>query len=274
MDRPNALINSIKTFKYPSHEDTLDRSMNILTLVPFDGFVPIMTEIIKGVYRDTGDKKICYISLNKPVKAMLATFHGEGLNIERFHIIDAVTKMAIPTPKPVENTTYVSSPAALGEIYSAFSQLVDQEDFGAVILDSISTILVYEQPSVAIKFLHVLITKATVKGCHGAFICLKEDMNAQLLRELNMIVDVVRDYAKDMPIQETGVPQPQQPSQPAQPSQSQQPPPEEKKPGFLKRLFGKKKKKKEEIPPPPEPEPKQPEYQLPSEKRKTQQQNA
>ncbi len=225
--------------------DCLDREMNILTLVPFEGFVPIMTEIIKGVYRDTGDKKICYISLNKPVKAMLATFHGEGLAVERFHIIDAVTKMAISTPKPMENTTYVSSPAALGEIYSAFSQLLEQEDFGAVIVDSISTILVYEQPSVVIKFLHMLITKASIKGCHGAFICLKEDMNVQLLRELNMIVDVVRDYAKDLPVQETGVPQPQQPQQPGQqPSQSQQPPAQpplkEKKPGFLKRLFGKK----------------------------------
>jgi len=68
--------------------------MNILTLVPFDGFVPIMTGIVKGVYRDTGEKKICYISLNKPCKALIATLQGEGLDSTRFHIIDAVTKMA------------------------------------------------------------------------------------------------------------------------------------------------------------------------------------
>lgn len=209
--------------------------MNILTLVPFEGFVPIMTQIIKGVYQDTGDKKICYVSLNKPAKAMLATLHGEGLTVERFHIIDAVTKMAISNPKPMENTTYVSSPAAFGEIYSAFCQLLDQEDFGAVILDSISTILVYEQPGVVLKFLHILITKTSVKGCHGAFICLKEDMNAQLLRELNMLVDVVRDYAKDMQMEEAGLlPQPVQQQPPARPA------PAEEKRGFLKRLFGKK----------------------------------
>ncbi len=226
--------------------------MNILTLVPFEGFVPIMTQIIKGVYQDTGDKKICYISLNKPVKAMLATFQGEGLNIERFHIIDAVTKMAIASPKPVENTTYVSSPAALGEIYSAFSQLLDQEDFGAVILDSISTILVYEQPGVALKFLHMLITKASVKGCHGAFICLKEDMDAQLLRELNMLVDVVRDYAKEMEVEGAGVLQ-QQPQQPQRQQPPTQAPPAAKK-GFLNKLFGKKKDAAVDVPPPPEPE--------------------
>lgn len=214
--------------------------MNILTLVPFEGFVPIMTQIVSGVYRDTGDKRICYISLNKPYKAMVMTFQSEGLDPERFHIIDAVTRMAMPNPKPVDNGTYVTSPSALGEIYSAFSSLIEQEDFGAVILDSISTILVYEQPGTAIKFLHMLITKASVKGCHGAFICLKEDTNPQLLRELNMLVDVVRDYAKDTPAQaemeSPGQPQQQPPQQQGQTP----PPPPEKRQGLLGRLFSRK----------------------------------
>ena len=212
--------------------------MNILTLVPFEGFVPIMTQIVCGVYRDTGDKRICYISLNKPYKAMVTTFQSEGLDTDRFHIIDAVTRMAMPNPKAVDNGTYVTSPSALGEIYNAFSNLLEQEDFGAVILDSISTILVYEQPGTVIKFLHMLITKASVKGCHGAFICLKEDTNPQLLRELNMLVDVVRDYAKDTPVQAEMESKGQQ--QPPPQPQAQAPPPAEKRPGFLGRLFGRK----------------------------------
>ncbi|MBS3164415.1 hypothetical protein J4439_03215 [Candidatus Woesearchaeota archaeon] len=202
--------------------------MNILTLVPFDGFVPIMTGIVKGVYRDTGEKKICYISLNKPCKALIATLQGEGLDSTRFHIIDAVTKMAVAAPKPIEGCSFVSSPAALSELYATFSQLIEQEDYGALILDSVSTILVYEHGSVVIKFLHMIITKASLKGCHGAFICLKEDMDKQLLRELNMIVDVVRDYAKDMPMQEAS----ETPPAPARRA--------ERKPGFLERLFGRK----------------------------------
>ncbi len=224
--------------------------MNILTLVPFEGFVPIMTQIVKGVYRDTGDKKICYVSLNKPCKAMIATFQGEGLDPERFHIIDAVTRMAIPNPKPIEGCSFVSSPSALGEIYTMFSQLLEHEDFGALILDSISTVLVYEQPQVVLKFLHMLITKASVKGCHGAFICLKEDMSQQLLRELNMLVDVVRDYAKDIQLQ-PGEHEQAQKSQQQKPVAAAHHVEKEKKGGLMKKLFGKKKPQHDAPPPPP-----------------------
>jgi len=181
---------------------------------------------------------------------MIATFQGEGLDPERFHLIDAVTRMTIPNPKPVEGCSFVSSPSALGEIYTMFSQLLEHEDFGALILDSISTVLVYEQPQVVLKFLHMLITKASVKGCHGAFICLKEDMSQQLLRELNMLVDVVRDYAKDIQLL-PGEHEQTQGSQQQQPLAAAQPAGKEKKQGFMKRLFGKTKPQHDAPPPPP-----------------------
>ena len=114
--------------------------------------------------------------------------------------------------------------------------ILDQEDVGAVILDSISTLLVYESPQVVTKFLHMIITKASLKGCHGAFIFLKEDTSNHIIHDLSMLVDVVRDYTKD------GLEE----------KKMQPPPPESdhqenaNHPGFIGRLLGKHSQEKKE----------------------------
>lgn len=182
--------------------------MNVIVLIPFEDFVSVMLNIIKEIYAEIGNRRICYISLNKPYKNLMLTFRGEGMDPSRFFVIDAVTKLVTPKPRESGNCYYVSSPQSVNEIYTVLSGMLEREEFGAIIFDSISTLLVYENEDVVTKFLHILITKISVTNCDAAFICLREDINSRLLKELNMLVDDVKDYGTAAPLIETPKPEP------------------------------------------------------------------
>jgi hypothetical protein len=129
-------------------------------------------------------KKICYISLNKPHKALLKEFEKNGIEHNKFLFIDCVGK------GPSEGVLYVSSPKALTEMNITINKALAR-GIESNLFDSLSTLLIYEQPSTVIKFTHSVISSFRNKGIKAVFTCLKGDAKSELIKDLSMFVDNV-----------------------------------------------------------------------------------
>jgi archaellum biogenesis ATPase FlaH len=59
------------------------------------------------------------------------------------------------------------------------------------VFDSLSTLLVYEDPSVVTRFVHSIISVFRSMGSKSVLISLKDDVKTELVKDLGMFVDKV-----------------------------------------------------------------------------------
>ena len=74
------------------------------------------TESVAYLLKDLEGVKICYVTLNKPMDALIRAFSHDGINTKNIFFIDAVTK------SETKNAIIISSPFALTELSIAISQ--------------------------------------------------------------------------------------------------------------------------------------------------------
>ncbi|MBI2130684.1 hypothetical protein HYU10_02845 [Candidatus Woesearchaeota archaeon] len=153
-----------------------------------------LLKVLKGI----GDKKICYVALNKTADSLIKSFRANGIGTDNIFFIDAVTRPAV-SGKPSLNSILVSSPYALTELGIAISEILKSKAFEFVVFDSLSTLNIYQQEnkSAASKFTSHIINKIRNHGHKGVFTCLENDADSELVKKSLMYVDKVLDI-RDM----------------------------------------------------------------------------
>jgi len=134
--------------------------------------------------------KICYVSLNKPHETLMSIFKGCGINTGGIVFVDCVAAGA-KKPASVCKVFFVPSPNALTDLNIAINNVVKEERAKVILFDSLSTILVYQEPSIVIKFSHSIISSLRSAKVKGVFTCLKEDIGNELVKDLSMFVDKI-----------------------------------------------------------------------------------
>jgi hypothetical protein len=130
--------------------------------------------------------KICYISLNKPYKSLLKGFEQKGVTTKKLLFIDAVDKGF-----DSEGIVHVSSPKALTELNIAITKSLSNGLVDSILFDSLSTLLMYEEPATVIKFAHSIISSFRIKGIKTVLTCLEGDAKSELIKDLSMFVDKI-----------------------------------------------------------------------------------
>lgn len=133
-------------------------------------------------------KKTCYVSLNRPYETFQNQANTKKINPENFFFIDAVTK-----GKKINgsNVSYVTSPGALTELQIEISKALDKDAVESLLIDSISTLLVYETPINVVRFMHSVITTLRTRKMAGVFLAFKRDVDDTLTKDINMFIDRV-----------------------------------------------------------------------------------
>lgn len=159
----------------------------ILLLLPNEKYSEKIVDVAKimGTFGS-----VCYVSLNKPYKTLVGDFEKRGVKTGKFFFIDCVTKK-VKEEEGDEQVAYVSSPRALTEMNIVMKKVLETGSIEIAIFDSLSTLLVYEDPHVVVKFAHSVISMFRTLGSKGVIISLKEDMESELIKDLNMFVDKV-----------------------------------------------------------------------------------
>lgn len=161
---------------------------NILLVVTFkdkynESINTIQPEIEKSV------NKIGYITINKPFNNIIDDLNKKNLNKDKFFFIDAITA-TVQSPPVIDNCIFVSSPSALTDLGLAFSSALTEHNCDLIFIDTISTLIVYQDIGSVTKFVHNLVTKTRVLNKKAVFLALKEDSET-LIKDLNMFVDEI-----------------------------------------------------------------------------------
>ncbi len=144
------------------------------------------------------EKKIpgVYVTVNKSCKDMMDDFGSAGISEEKVFVIDMITETTGGTAAKKPNCLYLHSPQSLTDLAIALDEAVNaikgKEKF--VIIDSISTLFVYNPPSTVVQFAHFITNKMRSWGVHGVLIGLTKEIDDKTKSLLSQFCDeVVKD---------------------------------------------------------------------------------
>ena len=164
-------------------KDLLDYS-TVLVICRAEGMVNNNAKIVKELLEK--HEHGVYITVNQPYAMLTKILQNHGIDTSRLFFVDCITKAASGKAERTENCLYLPSPESLTELslstMEVLQALKGQKKF--VFIDSLGTFLLYNSAGSLSKFSHFLITKISLIGVDGIFMCIEEEMDEKLKAEL------------------------------------------------------------------------------------------
>lgn len=160
----------------------------VLVLIPKGMINRKGIEIIKLIEANSGG--IGVLSFNQPYSILSESVKKGGISPEKIFFID-VLSAGVYRAKKMPNCLFVSSPEDLTEISLMCSEMQKTGEVDTCVIESISTMLVYQDELSVIQFAHSIINKSRNLGIKLVITAAKEDINTELVKDLHMFVDTV-----------------------------------------------------------------------------------
>ena len=158
-------------------------------LVDGDTYADTTNEILNNL---VNEKKMpgVYISLNIPYDVVKKKLE-KIIDIRWLIFIDGITNLTGVKPQKKEGCLFLSSLTNLTDMGLTIDQALDaiNSDKIFILLDSLSTMTVYNDDDVVFKFMHYLMGRIRMKGISGIFITIKLDKGNDITKQLSLICD-------------------------------------------------------------------------------------
>lgn len=140
--------------------------------------------------------KVLVVTTNQPYLILRRMYDKKGIDLARVYFIDAITRYAAGTvPEGTPDCHFVNSPSNLTDLGIAITEalaLLGGTNV-CILLDSISTMLIYI-PSVNIsKFVHFITSKLRLVNAAGVFLAVEKGLDPLLMTQLTTFVDEIID---------------------------------------------------------------------------------
>jgi archaellum biogenesis ATPase FlaH len=166
--------------------DKILKSKVSCIIIPGDKFNEELIKLLKKVK----NKKVCYVTLNKGADVLIESLNKNKINPKNFFFIDCVSK-TIVQPKPIENCQFISSPNALTELSLAIDKSIDS-GFSIVLVDSLSTFMIYHNAEMIIQFFHNLANKIRSEDGNILILTISDkDKDSEVFKKMEIIVDKI-----------------------------------------------------------------------------------
>ena len=152
-------------------------------VIPDKSYASRMRELVSSLSADY--ERICYVSVSKPYSVVSDSIKKYGADPGKFFFVDCTQKQG----KEGGQVVFVSSPKALTEMSITIGKVIELGKIEALILDSLSTLLVYEDQSTVVKFAHSLISTLRAKKVTGVLVCMEGGKAAEAVKDISMFVD-------------------------------------------------------------------------------------
>ncbi|GAB7015473.1 hypothetical protein JCM10550A_08390 [Methanogenium cariaci] len=140
--------------------------------------------------------QIIMITFNQPSPILKRTYLKNDIDLDTIIFIDAVSKYALGTlPQDIDRAVFINNPRNLTNLSVAISEML-KEFAGTricVILDSITTMLIYLSSGDISKFTHFMTSKLSILGMSGFFIAVENGLDPTLMTHLSTFTDEVID---------------------------------------------------------------------------------
>ncbi len=154
----------------------------------------VNTEVVQNITAD--GFQVIMITTNQPSVILSKMYSRANINTDRVFFIDGITNYALGKDEADnENTIFISNPGDLTEIGIALTKAMKKfgnEDV-CIVLDSISTMLIYVSSAKITKFLHYLTNKIRLSDIHGVLFAAKNGLDPGFMIQLTTFVDEIKE---------------------------------------------------------------------------------
>lgn len=192
-DKEKKKVSTEQKTKIGGYEKEITDNRVVLFLIPKRQYQAELLHITKIAASKFSN--ILYISLNKPAEKVIEVLKENNIDTERFLFVDGITKR-VKANVSKQGIIFIKSPKNFEQFKAELNEILKKERKECLILDSLNTMLIYKDASTVIKFIHYLIAKLMAAHASGEIICLPENINPALARDIFMFVDAVIDMGK------------------------------------------------------------------------------
>jgi KaiC/GvpD/RAD55 family RecA-like ATPase len=131
-----------------------------------------------------------YVSLNKPYAVLAKTFEKSGISVDSLFFVDAITN--VPALQEEADHSCLGSTVDLSSLCIATSKAVNRfaED-KFLVLDSLSTLLIYNESKAVAKFAHLLTEKMRRWNTSGSLLTVEMNAEKDVVSQLAPFCDKV-----------------------------------------------------------------------------------
>ncbi len=132
-----------------------------------------------------------YLTFNKPYATMKQIMDQENIDERMIIFIDAITLPSGGKAEDTENCLYLNDLRNLSDLAVIIDEAIDAIPFKRkfLYLDSLSTLLLYNNTGSVAKFVHFLTGKLRHWDLDGIFLSLELESDAELLAQLSLFCD-------------------------------------------------------------------------------------
>ena len=131
-----------------------------------------------------------YVSLNKPYSNLLKSFDKAGIPTHSIFFVDGITN--VPSIEETDSHTCLGSGVDLSNLCIAISKAVGRSaDDRFLFLDSLTTLLIYNEPRAVAKFAHLLTEKMRRWNSAGSLLAIDTNSEREVVSQLAPFCDKV-----------------------------------------------------------------------------------
>jgi hypothetical protein len=160
----------------------------VLALIDPVHYQDALVELVR--YFTTKTPRGIYISLNKPFASLSKSFDKAGIPTNSLFFVDAITN--VPSAQESPTASCLGSGIDLSNLCIGISKAVSrfsEEKF--LFLDSLSTLLIYNDPKAVAKFAHLLTEKMRRWGASGSLLTVEMNAERDVVSQLAPFCDKV-----------------------------------------------------------------------------------
>ena len=150
-----------------------------------------LAQMMKSI--EKAHKSICYICLSKPYKDVMLSLDSGGFDVGKFFFIDVLTHH-FKRQEIAQNCIFVEDPRKLMALQLAIAKAVIQKNCSAIIFDTLSSLLMYEQAHDVIQFANAMAIEEKHRSVNKVFIVVREsqplkEYSDTFIKDVEMFAD-------------------------------------------------------------------------------------
>lgn len=139
-----------------------------------------------GKFASLNFKKVCYVSIDKSYSVLSEKFKKENIDCNNWFFIDCISSTLMVDQIPSKQCKYLTSPKALTDLSWEIIQRLNSSDL--IILDNVSSLLVYNDNVSVLSFLNSLMSKVRQSKSRAIYL-LSHDTNREVMEDLSLFAD-------------------------------------------------------------------------------------
>ena len=179
--------------------DTIEMDNSGVVLAIADSAI-LRTCVLKSIQKIYQEGKTgVIISLSEPQIILKKALEKNSVDTSTLFFIDGVTVSAMGKAGTEENCFYVNKSSDLTGIGIAITKamaLIGNKENMVIILDSVSTLLIYNDPNLIIRFLHMLVNKVRLNDAIGVLFSAKNAIDPIVTAQITAFSDSVMHLEK------------------------------------------------------------------------------